>query len=151
MPFLGYTDNRTPCAEEVMLLRSRLHICAGSRRLREGKISLGIVTLYCALNSAMQWYVACPENTRKLRTISTDNLKDDNILFDILRRSGVITSGFDYSAFSDLVDEALYKNVSDFDYSGILTDIESVMTQLGVIPFEESELPPDDPGIFQDY
>jgi hypothetical protein len=151
MPFLGHTENNKPCAEEVLFVRARLHKHTGTRRLREGKISLGIVTLYCALNSAMQWYVACPEHARKLLVKSNDNLNDDNILFDILRRSGVITSGFDYSAFSELVDEALFKNVSEFNYSGILTDIESVMTQLGILPFDESELPLDDPGISEGF
>lgn len=151
MPSLGHTENNKPCAEEELFVRARLHKHTGTRRLREGKISLGIVTLYCALNSAMQWYVACPEHAKKLLVKSTDNLNDDNMLFELLRRSGVITSGFDYSAFSELVDEALYKNVSEFNYSSMLTDIESVMTQLGILPFDESELALNEPGISEDF
>jgi hypothetical protein len=147
----GHTENNKPCAEEVLFVRARLHKHTGTLRLREGKISLGIVTLYCALNSAMQWYVACPEHAKKLFVKSTDNLNDDNILFEILSRSGVITSGFDYSGFSELVDDALYKNMSEFNYSSILTNVESVMNQLGILPFDESGLPVDDPGISESY
>jgi len=148
MPFSGHTDNNKPVADEVMFMRARLHIRTGRQRLSDGKISLGIVTLYDALYSAMQWYVTSPEHSSELTALSPANLNDDNILFDILNRSGVITPGFDYSAFSELVDSALYKNMSDFNYSGILTEIESVMSQLGVMPFEESVLPTDGPGIY---
>jgi hypothetical protein len=140
MPFLGQTDNNVSCAEEVMFMRARLHILTGRRRLREGKISLGIVTLYDSLYSAMQWYFACPDHRDKLITISSDNLNDDSVLFNILVRSGIITSEFDYAAFSEFVDAALYKNMSDFNYSCILMDIESLMTQLGVIPIDDREL-----------
>lgn len=140
MPYLGHKDNNTPCTEEMMCMRARNHILTGRRRLHEGKISLGIVTLYDALYSAMQWYVACPDHREKLITISSDNLNDDVVLFDILVRSGIITSEFDYKAFSNLVETALYKDMSNFSFSGILKSTESVMTQLGVLPFVESEV-----------
>jgi len=150
MPQFGHTENNTLNAERAIFMRARLHICTGRRRLREGKISLGIVTLYDALNSALQWYVACPEHRKKLRTITTDNFIDDNIVFDILVRSGVIAPEFDYGAFNELVETALYKNMSTFNYADMLAGIESVMTQLGVMPFDEDELHPDDTGISQD-
>ncbi|MBI5666074.1 MAG: hypothetical protein HZC49_13450 [Nitrospirae bacterium] len=145
MPYLGHTDNKTPCTEDVMCVRARLHIHTGRRRLREGKISLGIVTLYDALYSAMQWYVACHDHRDKLITISSDNLNDESVLFDILVRSGIITYNFDYSTFSELVDSALYKDMSDYDYSGILKDIESIIAQLIVVPLDAHDT--DDPAI----
>lgn len=151
MPISGYTDKNTHCTEDVMLMRARLHLVTGKRRLREGKISLGLVTIYDALYSAMQWYIGCPEYAGKLVVKPADNLKEDNNLFTILFRSGVITSGFDYRTFSKLVEAALYKNMTDFNYSGILTDIESIMTQLGALPFDESELTPYDADEPQDY
>jgi len=139
--------NETPGTEDVMYKRARHHIRTGRQRLIEGKISLGIVTLYDSLYSAMQWYVACPDHSEKLSTISSDNLNDDRVLYDILVRSGIIKTEFDYSSFGDLVEKALYKDMSGFSFSCTLKSIESVMTQLGIMPFEERELLPDDPVI----
>jgi len=34
------------------------------------------------------------------------------------------------------------------DAAGILEGVESVLTELGVLPFDERELPPEDPGTF---
>jgi hypothetical protein len=150
MPHFGHTDNNTLDAERAMFMRARLHIQAGRQRLLEGKISLGIVTLYDALNSALQWYVACPEHRKKLHSMTTDNFNDDNIIFDILIRSGVITDEFDYGTFNKLVETALYKNMSTFHYADMLAGIESVMTQLGVMPFDDDELHPDDTAMSQD-
>jgi hypothetical protein len=36
----------------------------------------------------------------------------------------------------------------DYDYQGVLSAFESVMTQLGVMPFDEERLPPEDPSTF---
>jgi len=151
MPFSGYTEKNNHCKDEVMFMRARLHMLTGRRRLHEGKISLGIITLYDALYSAMQWYAACPEHAGRLIMIPDDNVNNDSSLFDILSRSAVITSEFDYIAFSGLVDAALYKDMSEFDYSGILADVESVMTQLGAMPPDDSRLVPDGPGISRDF
>ncbi|MHB8835034.1 MAG: hypothetical protein ACYC9Y_04920 [Candidatus Methylomirabilia bacterium] len=34
------------------------------------------------------------------------------------------------------------------DAAGVLEGLESVFAQLGVLPFDEGELPPEDPGTF---
>jgi hypothetical protein len=38
--------------------------------------------------------------------------------------------------------------MTDYDCRGLLEGIESVMVQLGVMPFNEDELPPEDPSTF---
>ena len=63
----------------------------------------------------------------------------------VLTRSGVLDGSFDYDAFSELTERALHQDLSAFDYQDMLRGVESVMTQLGVMPFDESGLPPEDP------
>jgi len=130
---------------EASLLRARLHIRSGKRRLNQGKISLGILTLYDALNSAMQWFIALPENRKKLLVREGDNLNNDKTVFMVLVRSGILDRSFDYDALDKLVDEALKQDMSHFDYTKILKGIEHVMTKLGVMPFDENELGPEEP------
>ena len=124
-------------------MRARLHIRGGKTRLREGRISLGILTLYDALNTAMQWYISSPDNRKKLRANENDNLKQDDVVAGLLSRAGIFRQ-LDYNELNRLVDDALKKDMSSFDYSGLLERIDAVMTQLGVMPFDEADLPPDD-------
>jgi hypothetical protein len=133
---------------EGPLRRAKLHIRSGKRRLRQGKIAAGIATLYDALNAAMQWYIASPEGRRRLRIDKRDNLNDDRTAYTVLVRSGVLDSRFDFEAFDRLLERALAEEMTGYDYGEMLAGIESVMTQLGVMPFDEAELPPEDPGTF---
>lgn len=148
MPHFGLMDEAALGPVEGPLMRAKLHIRGGKRRLRQGKISYGIITLYDALVSAMQWYVASPERIKNLGIDEDDNMNDDKTIFNMLSRSGVVDGSFDYEAFDRLVETALYDSMSGFDYKDMLESYEIVMTQLGVMPFEENELPPEDPSTF---
>lgn len=128
-------------------MRARLHIRGGRRRLRQGKVSLGILTLYDALVQGMEWYIADPDH-RKHLGIGDDDIRNDKVLFNALTRAGVLDGGFDYEEFNKTVEKALRSNLDDFDYRDMLAGIESVMTQLGVMPYDESKLPPEDPSTF---
>jgi hypothetical protein len=139
-------DERALGPEEGPLQRARLHIRGGRRRLRQGKISSGIVTLYDAISAALEWYFASTERRKGLIIKPDDDLRDDKTLYDILRRSGVLDGSFDYMAFNELVEKVLYTDFADYDHEGLLREIESVMTRLGVMPFDESELPAEDPS-----
>ena len=147
MPHFGLIDNSLG-PEEYALQRARLHIRGGKRRLRQGKISAGIVTLYDAMVSALDWYVASPDRRKKLPVKEGDNLKDDSTVFDLLKRSGALDGAFDYDAFNKLVENALEQEMPEFDYKEFLKNFESVMTRLGVMPFDENELLPEDPSTF---
>jgi hypothetical protein len=46
------------------------------------------------------------------------------------------------------LEEALEREMPDYDYKNFLEAVESVMTHLGVMPFDESALPPEDPNTF---
>jgi hypothetical protein len=150
MPHAGLMDERTLGPEAGPLQRARLHIRGGRRRLRQGKVAAGIVTLYDALLAAMEWYFASPERKSSLTIMDSDNQKDEKSQFEILVRSGVLDATFDYPEFDELVRRVLYDKMTDRDYQyeEMLKKFESVMTKLGVMPFDEKELPPEDPSTF---
>jgi hypothetical protein len=148
MPHFGLMDEDALGPEAGPLQRAKLHIRAGRRRLRQDKISAGIVTLYDALLSAMKWYVASLQRRKRLQIEEGDDLTDDRTVFMILRRSGVLDGTFDYGSFDKLVENAMDHEMPDYDYRGVLSGIETVMTQLGVMPFNEKDLPPEDPSTF---
>jgi len=147
MPHFGLIDNSLG-PEEYALQRARFHIRGGKRRLRQGKISTGLITLYDAVVSALEWYIASPERMSKLRVDEGEDLKDDKTVFEILRRSGVLDASFDYDEFNKLIEKSLEQEMPDYDYRDILGKFESFMTTLGVMPFDENELPPEDPSTF---
>ncbi len=148
MPHAGLMNEDALGPEAGPLQRAKLHVRGGRRRLRQGKIPEGIVTLYDALIAAMEWYFASPVRSGRLAIKEDEDLKDDRVLFEILTRSGVLDGSFDYEAFNLLVDNILFRNLKEIDYEKTLQGIESVMTQLGVMPFDEAELPPEDPSTF---
>jgi hypothetical protein len=77
-----------------------------------------------------------------------ENLNHEKELYAVLVRSGVIDSEFDFEAFDRLVERALHEEMPEYDYRELLSGIEKVMTQLGVMPFDETLLPPEDPSTF---
>jgi hypothetical protein len=147
MPHAGLMDERSLGSEEGPLLRARLHIRGGKRRLRQGKTSAGIVTLSDALNAALEWYTASPERRRGL-IIEDGDLNDDRIVYATLVRSGVLDGRFDFSDFDRVLERALHEEMPDYDYTEILKGMEDVMTQMGVMPFDETSLPPEDPKTY---
>ena len=148
MPHAGLMDEETLGPVEGPRQRARLHIRGGKRRLRQGKISAGIVTLYDALEAAIRSYVDGPEKKAKLIVKDGENLNDEETSYAVLVRSGVLDGSFDFKAFGRLTEKALDEEMPGYDYRALLAGIESVMTQLGVMPFDEASLPPEDPKTF---
>jgi hypothetical protein len=150
MPHFGLMNPNKMSEEEAALMRAKLHIRGGKRRLRQGKVSSGIVTLYDALTYAMQWYLASPERRQNLTIKEGENIKDDHAAAAILSRSGVLGEGFDYGAIDNLAEKVLEEEgeMPGYDYTEFLKTVESAMTRLGVMPFDESTLPPEDPKTY---
>ncbi len=149
MPHAGLMIERQMNDEEGPLLRAKLHIRSGKRRLRQGKIAAGIVTIYDAIVGALEWYFASPERRSKLIINDDDNLKKEGDLYKILVRSGIIDGKFNFDKFvNEIVERATYDEMKDFDYTELLKEIENILTQLGIMPFDENELPPEDPSVF---
>ena len=148
MPHFGLMDENKLGPVEGPLQRARLHIRGGKRRLRQGKIAAGIVTLYDALEGAMKSYVADPAKRVRLTIHADENLNDERTLYAVLVRSRVLDGVFDYDSFDRLVETALHEELPGYDYRELLTRFETVMTRLGVMPFDEAALPPEDPKTF---
>ena len=148
MPHFGLMDENKLGPVEGPLQRARLHIRGGKRRLRQGKIAAGIVTLYDALEGAMKSYVADPAKWAQLTIHADENLNDERTLYAVLVRSRVLDGVFDYDSFDRLVETALHQELPSYDYRELLARFETVMTRLGVMPFDEAALPPEDPKTF---
>jgi len=148
MPHFGLMDERDLGPVKGPFQRARLHIRVGKRRLRQAKISAGIVTLYDALLGAMESYVNSPEHRGRLVIDQSDNLKDESTIYEVLVRSGVLDGSFDFESFERLMEKALNEEMPGYDYRDVLKGMEHVMTQLGVMPFDEADLPPEDPKTF---
>jgi len=133
---------------EGALLRARLHIRGGKRRLTQGKIAAGIVTLYDALIFGLRWYLMAPEHREELRINEALDLTDEKAMIGALESSVLLDSSFDLRAFNKLVDKAAYEEMPGFDYGSMLGQFESLMRRLGVMPFDEEALPPEDPSTF---
>jgi hypothetical protein len=149
MPHAGLMNERDMGPEAGPLQRARLHIRGGRRRLRQGKIAAGIATLADALSAALEWYVSSPD--RRLRLAGwreTSRPPDDRSVYTMLVRSGVLDGKFDYDAFDSLTEYALDHELPGFDHAPVLTGIEAVMSQLGVMPFDEADLPAEDPATY---
>ncbi|MGO9377843.1 MAG: hypothetical protein ACLPN1_19135 [Dissulfurispiraceae bacterium] len=137
-------NERSLGPEKGPLLRARLHIIGGKKRLKEGDISAGIVTLYDALNGAMEWYIASPERMMRLLVAEGDDLNDDRSVYDILVRSQVLDGSFDFVAFDRLVEKALHEEMPDYNYHKMLKGLETVMIRLGVMSYDELAPSPED-------
>jgi hypothetical protein len=148
MPHFGLMNESALGPVEGPLMRAKLHLRGGRRRLREGKIPAGIITLYDVLSAAMEWYIAVPKRRETLTVMDGEDLNDDRTVYQVLRRSGVLDGSFDYDAFDRLTVRALDDESPACDYDEVLKKIESILTQLGVMPFDEASLPPEDPSTF---
>ena len=148
MPHFGLMDEDALGPVEGPLMRAKLHMRCGRRRLLEGKIPEAVITLYDVLSAAMEWYAAVPERRNALRILEGDDLRDDRTLYGILTRSGILDGAFDYDAFDRLTVQALNDERPAYDYGRLLKGIEAILMQLGVMPFDESALPPEDPSTF---
>src|SRR5512144_2421411 len=121
MPHFGLMNTEDSFkTEEGALMRARLHIRAGRRRLRQNKISSGIVTLYDALLFAMESYIMSPERKKRLDIQEGEDLNNDKTLYTVLTRSGVLDGKFDYSAFDTVVEEQASEEMPGYDYRWIL-------------------------------
>ncbi len=133
---------------EGALLRARLHIRGARRRLREGKVAAGIVTLYDALIFALRWYFMAPEHQELLKPAVDMDLTDERNMFAALIVSDITDESFDLASFNALVERAAHEELPGYDYRPVLESFEALMMRLGVMPFDEAELPPEDPATF---
>lgn len=147
MPHFGLMNADGLDPGNAALQRARLHIRGGKRRLRQGKVSAAVVTFYDALDHALEWYIMAGPRRHEVR-IPPGARSDSRALYEALSGAGIITESFDYDAFDSLTERCLHEEAQDLDGESLVASLEAIMTALGVMPFDEAELPPEDPATF---
>ncbi len=146
MPHFGLMDEGEMIPRDAALLRARLHVRCGRRRLFEGKLPEAVATLYDGLLAAMRWYALTDgEVHRQIHTRGDRLLEDDVELQKLLREHGAWDDVLNFQGLRSLVDDAMEGRLADFDRHRLMEQIEAVLTRLGVLPFDEDALPPEDP------
>ncbi|MDR9501073.1 MAG: hypothetical protein RI601_04705 [Desulfurivibrionaceae bacterium] len=146
-PHFGLLDETKMSQEEALLLRAKLHWRGGKRRIEENKGPEGIVTLYDALMSAMRWHVLT-RHMEKLGKEAKEKLEDDKVVIALLKQTGDLDDSAELKAIEQTVHQTLEGGDSPTDLGPFMAQIEEILTRLGILPFDDSELPPEDPDTY---
>jgi hypothetical protein len=146
MPHFGLIDEYKMQPHEAALMRARLHIRSGMRRLRQGMAREGLLTLYDALYSAMRFYILSPGNKERFDGAEGIQRTEEMALYQMLRHAGVLDGSFDFESFFALMEKLLDGADVEIDATAALKGYDKLMAQLGVMPFDESALPAEDPN-----
>ena len=148
MPHFGLMDEHTMPREQAALLRAKLHIRCGMRRMREGKTAAGLTTIYDAVLSGMRWRILTTPLKERLGSDVAERLENERVVVSLMRKAGILDGSFDWEQFQNLVDRTLMEETVAVDAETLLAAVERLMTRLGVMPFDESELPAEDQAVF---
>ncbi|MFX1553753.1 MAG: hypothetical protein ACFFBV_07475 [Promethearchaeota archaeon] len=140
MPHFGLIDENLPKIEQC-LLRARLHINAGKKRIEEGEISAGIAALYDALIFSLYWYFLSDKMLKPLLFNGNGTYEDEEILYSILLIYGRIDETFDFKRFLKLTVKAINNELKEFKDDTFIKDFDSLMEQLKVLPYNENTIP----------
>lgn len=146
MPHFGLMDENKLPPEQAALLRARLHIRAGKRRLLEGKEVDGLATLYDALSNGLRYYAM--NHAQDLESTEDDSKfhQQELAIARKLVELGVLDDLDFITRFCSLIDQALDGLVPEINPQELLENLDKTMTSLGVMPFSENKLPPEAPG-----
>lgn len=143
MPHAGLIDESLGKVERL-LMRARLHVRGSHIRLSEGRTRDGVTAMYDAISSAMQMFTQ-PELMRDHPLLlEDDDPSDDAMLFRILKRSGIFDESVSASEFAFIslcLDDALEDKMDEFDETKFVETAHVLLLQLGVLPFNECDLP----------
>ena len=117
------------------------------RRVRENKLASGLATVYDAMLSAMRWYILT-KLKQELGDNGDEKLENERFVFSFLRRAGVLDETLNLQFIVETVDRALMGEDVREDQQEVLTVITRFLTKIDILPFDESQLPPEDPSTF---
>ena len=120
------TDPRTA------LICARFNLCGGKRRLQNGITASGVVALYDFLLFGMRYYITRHERCAAL--LENIDLWDGTSMFEALTRVEVFEDPLSFNRFSLLVERALWQGSFALDPEAVLTEVEKMLTTLGVMP-----------------
>lgn len=149
MPHFGLMDEGKMQPLDAALLRAQLHIRCGRRRIYEGKYPEGISTMYDAVLSGMRWFALKNDAIhQEIHRRGDYFLENDIKLQQLLAENGAWPDDIDFGKLRDTVYAAIEGNLERFDPTLFLRQVEGVLTKLGVMPFDEKKLPPEDHETF---
>jgi hypothetical protein len=132
MPHYGLINTIQTTTAEDALFCARLHLQSSKRRLEKGLLAAGLTSLYDALLFGMRYYIAKHESCASF--LKNTDLWDANSLFHALTRAGVFEDPLTFNRFSLIVERALWQGSFSSDANAILTEVEKLLTKLGVMP-----------------
>ena len=152
MPHFGLMESEEMKPDEAALLRARLHIRGGMRRLKQGKVSAGIAALHDALIHGMQWFLSAKHPELLYTNSEADyDLTDDMTLLQFIQKTDSFAHYSykeDFKYLLDILYQALDNKINGFDQPRYIQIIEKFMYQLGVEPFSYEDLPLEDPSTY---
>ena len=146
-PHFGLLDETKMGREEAILMRSKLHYRCGIRRMTENKVSAGIATIYDAMLSGMRWYVLTNQFD-ELGDDAEQKLENDHFIISLIQQAGIIESSVDMQFIDKILNNALLEEDVSKYHDQFMAQVELILTKLEILPFDESELPPEDPTTF---
>ena len=121
------------------LIPARLHSRGRKRRVQEGMSVADLAAFYDLVVSGMHDYLAKHETCASL--VANTDLWDAVALYQALAGAGVFEDPLAFNRFALLVERALWQESFSFDTDATLAEVETMLTKLGVMPFNESALP----------
>lgn len=146
MPHFGLMDASKMNDADAALLRARLHLRGGRRRIRQGNNAAALAALYDALIHAIRWYLLVPSHQKHFGIQSIDQVRDERAAFLLLSRAHILDDITEFDRLTALVEKTIDDPAFKFDAAAELANIESMLMRLGVLPFDEKNLPPEDPS-----
>jgi hypothetical protein len=125
-----FTDARS------MLVCARLSLRVGKRSIQKGSSAAGVAALYDAVLFGMRYYIT--KHKRCASFVENTDLWDAASLFHALARAGVFDNSLSFNRFSLVVERALWQGSFLFDANATLAEVETMLTKLGVMPFDKS-------------
>jgi hypothetical protein len=143
-PHFGLMDAGRMDRAEAARLRARLHWRGGHRRLTQGKTALAVATLYDALVSGLRWHLLVNPMGAEAGLAQAD-LENDRVLFTQAAQAGVFNLSPDLPRIQAVLERALLNEQQCPDLEWFVERVEGVLTRIGILPFVEATLPPEDP------
>lgn len=139
MPQHNFMDVTKMIKAEIALTCARLYLRDGKSYLQQGFFQAGMAALYDAILFGMQYYIAEP-TCRGNIDLNHNDLWDHATLYHKLSKAGIFEDPNAFNHLSQIVERALWQRSFSFDANSVLTEVETMLSKLGVMPFNESML-----------
>ncbi len=143
MPHFGLIEEDLP-PDEKMSLRARLHWRGGEIRSARNENADAIASFYDAFTSAMKRFFISDTLRSCYALPNVYDLEDDEVLFLELKGAGILDESVsmeDYTQIETILESAFMNNVTDGQMLFLHEKLYTILDQLGILPFSDSDLP----------